>query len=214
MQQKADVSEEKKAEYGKIVERRLEELGDLLNQLFEYARIEAGEISLRQERINVGNLFTEIITMFYEDFSQKGFEPQIEISKEALFIQADRHAFSRIVENLIKNALVHGTGNYRFSLYSQKGFAVISIANETDQIEEKDLRQIFERFYTTDQSRSRRTTGLGLAIAKEFTEQMGGGIQAFFQDERFTMEVCFPLTCSGSKNSCSDRVQTGKKGSA
>lgn len=193
MLQKSDLPEEKKAEYVRIVERRLEELGEILNQLFEYARIEAGEFQLNLERINAGNLFAEIISLFYEDFSGKGWEPQIEIPKEALFIQADKHAFSRIVENLIRNALVHGQGNYRFTLNSRGGCAVISIANETDQIEEKDLEQIFERFYTTDQSRNRRTTGLGLAIAREFTEQMGGRIWAFLQQGYFTVEVCFPL---------------------
>lgn len=88
---------------------------------------------------------------------------------------------------------MHGKGNYRFSLASREGYAVISIANETDQIEQKDLEQIFERFYTTDQSRSRRTTGLGLAIAKEFTEQMDGSIQAYLQQGYFKVEVCFPL---------------------
>lgn len=193
MLQKPDMVEEKKAEYLRIVERRLEELGEMLNQLFEYARLEAGEFQLSPERINVGNLFAEIISMFYEDFSGNGWEPQIEISKEALFIWADHHAFSRIVENLIKNALVHGKGSYCFTLTSRGNCAVISIANETDEIEEKDLEQIFERFYTTDQSRNRRTTGLGLAIAKEFTEQMEGKIQAFFEQGCFVAEVCFPL---------------------
>ena len=48
-------------------------------------------------------------------------------------------------------------------------------------------------------------------LGEIFIKHMGGGIQAFFQDERFTMEVCFPLTCSGSKNSCSDRVPPGYK---
>ena len=188
-----DISEEKRTEYTRIVTRRLEELGTMLNQLFEYARIEAGEFPLHVERINLGNLFAEILSMFYEDFSSRGFEPQVKIAREAMFIHADRHACSRIVENLLKNALVHGKGNYRFSAEAREGQAVISIANETEQIEEKDLEQIFERFFTTDQSRSRRTTGLGLAIAKEFTEQMQGSIQAAFRDGYFTVEVCFPM---------------------
>ncbi len=177
MQKNPDITEEKKAEYLKVVERRLEELGEILNQLFEYARIEAGEFPLNLERINIGNFFAEMISLFYEEFTRRGWEPQIVISREALFIEADRHALSRILENLIKNALVHGKGGYCFSLVSREDYAVISIANETDEIEKKDLEQIFERFYTTDQSRNRRTTGLGLSIAKEFTEQMGGGIQ-------------------------------------
>ncbi len=80
----------------------------IFNQVFEYARIEAGELVLNMEKVNAGNLFTEIISMFYEDFLKKGCEPEIEIVPKALFIQADRHAFSRILENLIKNALVHG----------------------------------------------------------------------------------------------------------
>lgn len=193
MQQRSDVPEEKRQEYLRVVERRLEELGEILNQLFEYARIEAGEFTLSLERVNAGNLFAEIISLFYEDFSGKGLEPQVSIPGEAVFIQADRHAFSRILENLIRNALVHGKGNYRLSLSSQEGYAVIAIANETDQIEEKDLDYIFERFYTTDQSRRRRSTGLGLAIAKEFTERMGGSIRASLQQEDFAVEVRFPL---------------------
>ena len=187
------VPDEKKQEYVRIVERRLEELQEILNQLFEYARIEAEEFPLHLERINVGNCFTEIISMFYEDFAAKGLEPQVSVSKEALFIKADRHALSRILENLMKNALVHGNGSYRFSLDSWEGNARICIANETDEIEKKELESIFERFYTTDQSRTRRSTGLGLAIAREFTVQMGGEIGAYFEDRHFTVEVCFPL---------------------
>lgn len=193
MQKNADIPQERKAEYLRIVERRLIELGDILNQLFEYARLEAGEIQLNAQRINAGNLFAEIISMFYEDFASKGLEPQVEIPREAMFILADKHAISRILENLIKNALVHGEGKYCFSLTSREGYAVITIANETERIEEKDLQQIFERFYTTDQSRNRRTTGLGLAIAKEFTEQMGGSIEAFLREGYFMVEVRFRL---------------------
>ena len=190
---KTELTHEKRTEYTRIVERRLEELSNMLNQLFEYARIEAGELVLNMEKVNAGNLFTEIISMFYEDFLKKGCEPEIEIGPKALFIQADRHAFSRILENLIKNALVHGKGKYHFCLHSKERMAVLLASNETDSIEESDLERIFERFYTTDLSRSRRTTGLGLAIAKELTEQMGGTIRAYFEREYFTVEVCLPL---------------------
>lgn len=52
------------------------------------------------------------------------------------------------------------------------------------------MEKTFERFYTTDKSRSRKTTGLGLAIVKKFAMQMGGDAKAELKGGRFTIEVC------------------------
>lgn len=191
MLQSPSVPEEKKKGYQAIIEQRLENLSQMLDQLFEYARLEAGEMELHPERVNAGNLFAETISMFYEEFVKKGCEPRVEISEKPCFIWADRHAFVRIVENLMKNALVHGTGGYCFSLSSVGKRVSACISNETDSIEEKEVERIFERFYTTDQSRSRRSTGLGLAIAQEFAQQMGGEIEARLDGGRFSVTVHF-----------------------
>ncbi len=182
---------EKKEQYLRTVERRMEDLTELLNQLFEYARLEAGELELNREKLNVTNLFAETVSMFYEDFAKKSCEPTVEVSREPCFVYGDAHAWQRVTENLIKNALVHGTGGYAFSLLQEQGQAVMRIANETKTIQERDLEQIFERFYTTDQSGNRRSTGLGLAIAREFTEKMGGRIQASLKQGIFEVEVRF-----------------------
>ncbi len=191
MLQNPSVSEDKKRVYQGIIEQRLEDLSQMLDQLFEYARLEAGEMELHPERINAGNLFAATISMFYEEFVKNSCEPKVEISEKPCFIWADRHAFVRIVENLMKNALVHGTGSYCFSLSSVEKQVSICISNETDSIEEKEIGRIFERFYTTDQSRSRRSTGLGLAIAQGFAQQMGGEIEAHLEGGRFSVTVYF-----------------------
>lgn len=185
------IPKEKKEQYLKTVERRMEDLAELLNQLFEYARLEAGELDLKREKLNVTNLFAETVSMFYEDFLEKGCEPAVEVPREPCFVYGDAHAWQRMTENLIKNALVHGTGGYVFSLVREQERTVLRIANETETIQERDLEQIFERFYTTDQSGNRRSTGLGLAIAREFAEKMGGEIQASLKHGIFEVEVRF-----------------------
>ena len=193
MLQKGNVPEEKEREYVQIVEQRLDHVTNMLNQLFEYARIEAGELQLAKEVCNAGNLFTETISLFYHDFVKKGCEPEVVLSQEPCMICGDRNGFVRIIENLIKNALVHGIGNYRLLLEKEQDQVVICVSNETDSIESSDLDKIFDRFYTTDLSRSRKTTGLGLAIVKRFTEQMGGTVKAYLEEKQFTIEVWFPL---------------------
>ena len=193
MLQRQNVSEEKKAQFLSTVERRLDHLNNMLKQLFEYARIEAGELALEPEELNVGNLFAETISLFYNDFVQKGFVPEIDIAKKPCKIYADRNALVRIMENLIRNALVHGTGGFWFSVRVTEQQALIGVSNLTDSIESYELDSIFDRFYTTDHSRSRRTTGLGLAIVKQFAQQMGGSVQATLEEGRFTVQVMLPL---------------------
>ena len=184
-----NAAEEKRNQYARTVERRLDDLTGMLDWLFLYARIEAGELELQREVINAGNLFVETVSMFYEDFVKKNCEPSVKVPSEPCHISADREAFVRILENLIKNALVHGTGDYELSLRKEKNEAVIRVANRTDSIEVQDMEHIFERFYTTDTSRSRKNTGLGLAIVKKLTEQMQGKVEATLENGYFAIEV-------------------------
>ncbi len=185
------VTEEKRRNYAKVIERRLDELAGMLDQLFLYARLTAGEVTFAPERLNAGNLFAETLSLFYEDFVERDCEPEVLIGEQPCYIMADRQAFVRIMENLIKNALVHGSGGYEMVLRRQQGTVRIRVSNRTTSIGEEDVGHIFERFYTTDLSRSRRATGLGLAIVKELSEQMGGGARAELVGDIFSVEVWF-----------------------
>lgn len=192
MIQKEGTSREKQIEYAQIVERRLADLSSMLDQLFLYTRIEARELELHPETLNACSLFADTVSMFYEDFCRKNCEPKIALPGAPCRISADRQAFVRMIENLVKNALVHGTGNYQLSLRQDGQKAVICISNETDSIEPADMAHIFDRFYTTDISRSRKTTGLGLAIVKELAGQMGGEVSASLDGNVFSVLLCLP----------------------
>lgn len=178
--------------YMENIERRIDDVTDMLSQLFEYARIEADEIVMYRERINLSNLLEDTLSMFYEDFAAAGCEPEIHVCKTPCYICADVHGVRRILENLIRNALIHGTGGYAFSLKKEGETVEVAVSNRTDSIEADDMERIFDRFYTTDLSRSRKTTGLGLAIVKRFAEKMGGSVSAVLQEDVFTVRVLFP----------------------
>ena len=182
---------EKQQRYIEKVEQRIDDVVDMLDQLFEYARVEAGERKFNTERINLNNIFSDTLSLFYDDFVQAGCEPIVDISETPLYIEADADGVKRIIENLIKNALFHGKGEYRFSVKKQDEQAVITMSNLTDSIEKGDMEHIFERFYTTDQSRTRKTTGLGLAIVRQFTESMGGNVSADLTEGVFSIRVAF-----------------------
>ena len=179
-------------EYIATVEQRVDDVTDLLNQLFEYARIEADELKFDTERINLTNLLMDTISMFYDDFVNKDSKPIIDVPAIPCYVLADRNALVRIIENLIRNALVHGTGEERFSLRTQDSEVCLCVSNRTDSIEQKDLDRIFDRFYTTDTSRTHKATGLGLAIVKQFTERMNGEVEASLEAGIFSVRIVLP----------------------
>lgn len=190
------IDEKKQKVYIQNVNQRIDDVTDMLNQLFEYARMEADELEFACETMKLNTVFADTLSLFYQDFVKKGCEPTVELQRQPCYIAADPQAVKRIIENLVKNALVHGIGGYRFSLHQKEEQVELLVSNRTDSIEPSDIAYIFERFYTTDRSRTRKTTGLGLAIVKKFTEKMGGSVQAFLEEDVFTVAVRFPLVAA------------------
>ena len=66
------------------------------------------------------------------------------------------------------------------------------VAHRSASIQQEDIPHLFDRFYTTDRSRSKKTTGLGLAIANKLSLQMGGSISAALRLETFEIHITFP----------------------
>ena len=69
----------------------------------------------------------------------------------------------------------------------------ITVKNASSSIQQEDIPHLFDRFYTTDQSRTKKTTGLGLAIAQRLVTRMDGKISASLQNGIFTMQIVFPI---------------------
>lgn len=188
---KKDINNEKKQEYIEIITSRINEVKKLLDQLFEYSRIEANELKIVCEKINLNNILRDTICMFYNDFIQSDKEPEIDIPDKAFLVYVDNDALKRVFENIINNALIHGNGSFSVKSFEKDNKYYIEFTNYTNSITKEDISQIFERFYTTDKSRNRKTTGLGLSIAKKLICRMGGEINAWCENEIFGITINF-----------------------
>ncbi len=184
-------SEEKKQEYLEVVEKRLDYLQKMIEVLFDFTRIESGDYVFNIEKINVNDMLADVFAMYYEDFHTRKITPTIHMPSSSLCINGDRKALERIFQNLIGNAITHGKGDITVSLFVENNHIEIVFENIADDMTQQDTERIFERFYKLDKSRASATTGLGLALVKEFVEKMNGSITATYTDNKIKIRLLF-----------------------
>lgn len=133
----------------------------------------------------------DVLAMHYNDFYNRGEEPMVSMPNTPCIIEGDEQGLKRIFSNIIFNTVTHGEGNYHFEIKEEAGYTFL-FSNRSEPITSEELNCIFERFYTKDKSRNKKTTGLGLAITKEIVKQFGGKIEADYHNERFAIVITFP----------------------
>ena len=96
----------------------------------------------------------------------------------------------RVFDNLIRNAYKHSDGNLDIEVSQSKDEVKIKFMNNL-LYNDLDADRIFDEFYTVDISRTKGNTGLGLAIAKEFVEQLNGKIDAAKKSNKLIIRITF-----------------------
>ncbi len=177
--------------YISIIRGRIESLKNMLEELFTYTKLQNEDYEPETERINLSKLIFDTAFSFYDDFSAKGCEPEIDFCDKQLFINGNNEIIQRIVQNIIKNAVTHGTGYVGFSLKEENGNAVFTCSNSTEAPEEIEIDKVFTRFYKADAARTESSSGLGLSIAHDFTIKLGGVIKAELNGNIFKIIVSF-----------------------
>ena len=172
--------EEKENETLRKVEEKANQVVELINHFFTLAKLEAGDVNIEMTKIDINELCRETVLGFYELLCQKEFTVDISIPEQKYFVLGDRESIDRILNNLLSNAIRYGSdGNYiGLSLREEKNFIEIEIVDKGKGIEKKFASSVFERLYTTEDSRNRQIqgNGLGLTIARTLARQMGGDI--------------------------------------
>lgn len=176
--------------------RRLE---SLLEEFFDISRMELHQDVDKWEKVQLTLLLEQITDEFYPLLEDKGLKLEAEIAP-GLAAMGDADKLARVFDNVLRNAVSysHHGETIRLNAALEEGKVHIRIANRGLGIPEKELSNIFDRFYRLDAARSTRTggAGLGLAIAKEIVDDHGGSIAAESTGEDTVFHIVLPAWTS------------------
>ena len=186
------IDQDKKEHYLGIIRNRIESLNSMLDELFTYAKLQDINYSIELSEIDITAVTADILMSFYDDIAGRGEEPVVSLPDEQVLINGNKEAYTRVVQNIIRNALVHGK-NLSVSLRREASDVIFECSDELLNPDTViDTSRIFDRFYKADKARTNaKGSGLGLAITKELVERMGGKISAECREGRFSIRVLF-----------------------
>ena len=173
--------------YLNIIENRIEAMKQLSEELFRYSVVLSTDSNGGGERVRLNQALEECVAGYYGALKGKGIAPEISIPDKPIERELNRAALSRVLGNVMINAVKYSAGDLRIALSEQ---GAITFSNRADQLDEVTVGRLFDRFYTVENGRN--GTGLGLSIAKALTEQMGGTIAASKENGVFSIEIRFP----------------------
>lgn len=137
---------------------------------------------------DLGKLIEESVLVSYAALIQRGIKPDIRLPEEKVKCKISAKTTRRILENILSNAIKYSDGDLHITLNGQ---GEVIFANHAASLDAVQTGKLFDRFYTVENAKT--STGLGLAIAKQLTEQMGGNITAWYEDGMLYLRLGFPM---------------------
>ena len=162
--------------YTKNIIAESDRMGRLIDRLLTLSKLDEGEASPK-ERISLSDLTEEMVLTYESVAFEKDIDYKYDISEGVNIIgNADeiRQLLTILIDNAIKNT--DDKGRIELRCISENGEAKVEVKNTGPGIKAEDLPHVFERFYTSDTSRSNKSFGLGLAIAKAIAEGHKGNL--------------------------------------
>ena len=174
-------------EYLSVIQDRAQLLRQLTEELFRYCVV-LSDPELEGEPLAEKPVSIAIQAVaFFAVLRARGIEPQVTMPETRVERRLDRAALSRVFSNLLSNAVKYSDGDLTVELTPQ---GEVIFSNACRGLTEVDAAKLFDRFYTVEAAR--KSTGLGLSIARSLTERMGGALTARYQKDRLTLTASFP----------------------
>lgn len=174
------------ARYLGYIGERAEALKKLTEELFRYSVIIATKENLQLNDVCVNRVLEDSLASFYFALTERNIAPNITITEKNITRCLNQDALSRIFGNVLTNAVKYSDGDLDVTLDDN---GRITFSNTALSLDEVQVGKLFDRFYTVEAAR--KSTGLGLAIAKTLVEQMNGTIKATYNNKKLSIIIEF-----------------------
>lgn len=192
---KEDLPEGNAREYLDILDVQSQKLKKMTEDLIDASKASSGAITLSTEPIDLCEFVSQICGEYTERFARANLSLMQQNPEQPVVALADGGQLSRVLENLLQNALKYslpGTRVY-LSLSRDASSAYLELKNISKDPLGISANELLERFVRGDASRSTEGSGLGLSIAQSLTELMGGNLALSLDGDLFKVAVRLPL---------------------
>ena len=178
---KGDLSESETDKYLGIVHNSIEKLSRLIDQLFEYSKLEAKQIVPQKEPFAIRDLVQDVFENYQQLAQQKEIKLELKCDTNLPLVFADVGLVERVLQNLIDNALkfTPHSGTITIEMKASDKNVSVSVKDTGYGIPESEIGEIFERYKQAkaEPKKTKEGAGLGLAIAKKIVELHDSAIQ-------------------------------------
>ena len=183
---------EEAKDYAQIIANKSDRLKTLTQDLFDISKVQSGNESVVLEKLDVSLLINQSLGEHDNEIKKSELPFCVNAPKE-LYISADGRKMSRVISNLISNILKYTMKNTRvfISAYEENGEVVMEFKNIASYPMEFNVDEIVGRFVRGDESRTQEGNGLGLAIAKSYTEICNGKFDVIIDGDMFKTIIRF-----------------------
>ena len=166
------------------IENRTKAMKQLTEELFQYTLTVSDTEEMIIETVNLNGILESCISSYYSILKQNNITPQITIPNKRILGKGNENALSRILGNIISNAVKYSDGDLKIILTENRELLFYNHASGLTEIQ---VERLFDRFYTVNNAR--KSTGLGLSISKVLIEKMGGTISAKYENDILTIKI-------------------------
>jgi signal transduction histidine kinase len=192
-------SEQKALEYYRVIHKESQRLTQLINNILDFSRIEAGRKEYYFGRTDVSEVIGDVVEAYRFQIEQQGFRLDVDVEAGLPEVRADREALGQALLNLLNNAIKYSHQEKEIDLKADRDDHTlrISVADRGIGVSKSEQKKIFEKFYRAEDSlvHETRGSGLGLPLVRHIMEAHGGRVEmesTVGKGSRFTLVLPIP----------------------